>query len=215
MPPLTPDQRFAFDVNGFVKIDDALSPSVLAEVNARLDWFEELGQRYHSAHPDIQDERIPVVDGKKVELHLQNWGQKIWIFDLLSEDSSLALPLAANAAIRNWVEEMVPAPVLNLFAARFQWKGAESHIHGSRDDISEPPPDGGPEAGGNYEVVADAATGDRRLRTSAFRLMYMLSDIEPGGGALRVIPGSVYTAVHLPPSLDLASLTLSRLVAAA
>ena len=82
---------------------------------------------------------------------------------------------------------MVPNPVLGMLAARFQWQGAESHIHGSRDDISTSPADG-PEAGGNYNV--EKSESGPRLRTRAFRLMYMLSDIEPGGGALRVIPGS-------------------------
>ena len=56
-----------------------------------------------------------------------------------------------------------------------------SSIHGSRDDISTTPAEG-PEAGGHYAVEAG------RLRTSAFRLMFMLSDIEPGGGGLRMIP---------------------------
>ena len=50
---------------------------------------------------------------------------------------------------------MVPHPILGLFSARFQWRGAESHIHGSRDNISLSP-EGGPEAGGNYFVETDA-----------------------------------------------------------
>ena len=83
---------------------------------------------------------------------------------------------------------MVPHPILGLFSARFQWRGAESHIHGSRDNISLSPEGGGPEAGGNY--IVEKGADSPRLRTKNFRLMYMLSDIEPGGGALRFIPGS-------------------------
>ena len=195
---LTPDERFRFDVNGFIKLERALSPEALCAVNAKLDDFEQLGLRFQQRNPDIEDERIPVVEGKQVELHLQNWGQKIWIFDMLSEEPALAAPLAGNPAIRKWIEEMVPAPVLGLFSARFQWKGAESHIHGSRDNISEPPPGGGPEAGGNYYVERDG--GVPRVRTSAFRVMYMLSDIKPGGGALRVIPGSHKREVPWQPA---------------
>jgi hypothetical protein len=132
-------------------------------------------------------ERVDEVSGKTIGLHIQNSGQKLWVFDLLSEQPVLA-GLAANPRVRSYIEEMVPDPVLGLLAARFQWRGAESHIHGSRDDISLSPTEG-PEAGGNYSV--ERSTDEPpRLRTSAFRLMYMLSDIEPGGGALRVIPGS-------------------------
>ena len=87
--------------------------------------------------------------------------------------------------------------------ARFQWQGAESSIHGSRDNISTTPIDGSPEAGGHY-AVDPAGDGDGgtspRLRTSAFRLMYLLSDVEPGGGALRVIPGSHKREVPWQPT---------------
>ncbi len=189
MRGLTPDQRFAFDVNGFVVIRDALDASTLAALQPRLDFFEALGRRYYVEHPEIVDERIDEVYGKQIGLHIQDSGQKLWIFDPLIEDIGLASLLAANAAVRPYVEEMVPYPKLGNFTARFQWQGAESSIHGSRDDISTSPP-GGPEAGGHYAVERGAAGASPRLRTSAFRLMFMLSDIDPGGGALRVIPGS-------------------------
>ena len=112
------------------------------------------------------------------------------------QDPGLASLLAANPMVRPYIEEMVPHPKLGNFACRFQWQGAESSIHGSRDNISATPADG-PEAGGHYAVEPASGGGGgggggepARLRTSAFRLMYLLSDVEPGGGALRVIPGS-------------------------
>ena len=36
---LTADQRFAFDVNGYQVIEDALTPEQLATINAQLDEF--------------------------------------------------------------------------------------------------------------------------------------------------------------------------------
>jgi ectoine hydroxylase-related dioxygenase (phytanoyl-CoA dioxygenase family) len=193
MSRLSDDQRFQFDVNGFVLIKDALSAELLDSVKAKLDVFEMIGQQFRSEHPEIEDERIDVVNGKHIGLHLQNWGQKIWCFDLLTEEPGLAPLLAGCPATRTFIEECVDFPVLNLFAARFQWQGAESNIHGSRDNISDPPPNGESEAGGNYFVEhEDDQAGQRRprLRTTNLRLMFMLSDIAPGGGALRVIPGS-------------------------
>jgi hypothetical protein len=80
------------------------------------------------------------------------------------------------------------------------WLGAESHVHGSRDDISAPPEAGGPEAGGNYEVEPAEDGAVPRLVNRAFRLMYMLSDIESGGGALRVVPGSHKRGVPWQPA---------------
>jgi hypothetical protein len=204
MHGLTPDQRFEFDVRGFVVIDDAVDSETLAELQRRLDVFEQLGQRYRRDHPEIVDERIDEVYGKQIGLHIQDSGQKLWIFDPLIEDIGLASLLAANPKVRPYVEEMVPFPKLGNFTARFQWQGAESSIHGSRDDISTSPLEG-PEAGGHYAVYA-AGTGGAgteaapRLRTSAFRLMFLLSDIEPGGGALRVIPGSHKREVPWQPA---------------
>ncbi len=189
MPGLTADQRFEFDVRGYVVIPDALDPETLAAVQPCLDVFEDLGKRYHAEHPEIVDERIDEVYGKQIGLHIQDSGQKLWIFDPLIEDIGLASLLASNPKVRPYVEEMVPHPKLGNFSARFQWQGAESSIHGSRDDISTSPAEG-PEAGGHYAVEPGAAGASPRLRTSAFRLMFMLSDIESGGGALRIIPGS-------------------------
>jgi hypothetical protein len=190
MRGLTPDQRFQFDVRGFTVIEDAVDSKTLAQLQPRLDVLEQLGRRYHEEHPHIVDERVDEVYGKQVGLHIQDSGQKLWVFDPLVEDIGLASLLACNPRVRPYVEEMVPFPKLGNFTARFQWQGAESSIHGSRDDISTSPVEG-PEAGGHYAVEAAAAGANNpRLRTSAFRLMFMLSDIEPGGGALRVIPGS-------------------------
>ena len=145
----------------------------------------------------MEDERIEVVDGKSVGLHIQDWGQKLWIFDLLSEAPALAPTLAANAAVKRYVSELVERPALGLFAARYQWKGAESRIHGSFVRSAEVGP--GVRAGSvvdstgsapAFRVTTEGADRTPRLQSSAFRLMYMLSDIEPGGGALRVLPGS-------------------------
>ena len=198
MRGLTPDQRFEFDVRGYVIIEDALDAETLARLQPRLDAFEQLGKRYHAEHPEIVDQRIDVVYGKQIGLHIQDSGQKLWIFDPLIEDIGLASFLAANPKVRPYVEEMVPFPKLGNFTARFQWQGAESSIHGSRDDISTSPAEG-PEAGGHYAVESGPA-GSPRLRTSAFRLMFMLSDIEPGGGALRIIPGSHKRGVPWQPA---------------
>ena len=206
---LTADQAFSFDVRGYVAIPGALSPATLAAVAAPLDAFEAMATDYRAAHPEVTDERVEAVEGRPVGLHIQDGGSKLWVFDLLSTAPELAGHLAANAAVRPWVEELVPSPSLGLFAARYQWQGAESAIHGSfvREAATGP----GVRRGSAADVtagepgyivqplppagtgVADggggAADARPRLQTSMFRLMYLLSDIEPGGGALRVIPG--------------------------
>ena len=91
MRGLNPDQRFQFDVRGYVVIEDAIDSRTLAELAPRLDVFEQAGQQYHRRRPDIVDERIDEVFGKKIGLHIQNSGQKLWIFDPLIE--VLAAPL--------------------------------------------------------------------------------------------------------------------------
>ena len=191
MARLTLDERFAFDVRGYAVIPGALDAAALAALSSTLDEFEALGQRYQAAHPEVEDERIEVIDGKSVGLHIQDWGQKLWIFDLLSEAPALAPTLAANAAVKRYVSELVERPALGLFAARYQWKGAESRIHGSFVRSAEVGP--GVRAGSvvdstgsapAFRVTTEGADRTPRLQSSAFRLMYMLSDIEPGGGGL-------------------------------
>ena len=216
MARLTPDERFAFDVRGYAVIPGALDAAALTSLSSTLDVrphpahrpsdpsrrrfhrrrlpaqeFEALGQRYQAAHPEVEDERIEVVEGKSVGLHIQDWGQKLWIFDLLSEAPALAPALAANAAVKRYVSELVERPALGLLAARYQWKGAESRIHGSFVRSAEAGP--GVRAGSvvdstgsapAFRVTTEGADRTPRLQSSAFRLMYMLSDIEPGGGAL-------------------------------
>jgi hypothetical protein len=195
---LTPDQRFAFDVKGYAVLPGALDPTTLAALRPRLDAFEALAVTHRGAHPAVEDGRFDTVGGKQIGLHIQDYGKKLWVMDLLSEDPGLAGLLAANALVRPYVEELVERPALQMFAARFQWQGAESEIHGSfvRDQRAGPgvrkgsaaDPTG---AAPGYHVLA-AAPGEEapRIQTSMFRLMFMLSDVAPGGGALRFIPGS-------------------------
>ena len=123
MRGLDPEARFEFDVRGYVVIEDAVDAKTLTELQRRLDVFEELGKRYHAEHPDIVDERIDEVFGKQIGLHIQDSGQKLWIFDPLIEDIGLASLLAANPKVRPYVEEMVPYPKLGNFTCRFQWQG--------------------------------------------------------------------------------------------
>ena len=156
-----------------------------------------MGMRYYDARPgefstnedDVESydwenrpvEQVDVVEGRPCGMRIQNGGVKLWFFNCLEADPSLGC-LAALPKVMPWVDEMCPEPELGMFAARFQWRGSESEIHGSRDNISASPDDG-PEAGGNYWLQ------DGQLRTTNFRCMLMLSDIAPGGGALQVIPG--------------------------
>jgi hypothetical protein len=131
MRGLTPDQRFEFDVRGYVVIEGAVDAETLAQLQPRLDVFEQAGQRYRREHPEIVDERIDEVDGKKIGLHIQDSGQKLWVFDPLNADLGLASLLAANPKVRPYVEEMVPHPKLGNFTARFQWQVGTAGGHGA------------------------------------------------------------------------------------
>ena len=66
---LTPDQQFQFDVRGFVVLPGALSAAAIAAINPRLDTFEQLAQRHQAAHPELEDGRVEVVEGKQVSTH--------------------------------------------------------------------------------------------------------------------------------------------------
>ena len=133
-----------------------------------------MGMRYYDARPgefstnedDVESydwenrpvEQVDLVEGRPCGMRIQNGGVKLWFFNCLEADPSLGC-LAALPKVMPWVDEMCPEPELGMFAARFQWRGSESEIHGSRDNISASPDDG-PEAGGNYWLQ------DGQLRTT-------------------------------------------------
>lgn len=92
--------------------------------------------------------------GGTAGIRFANSGQKMWAMNALKYDRSLAPMLAANPVVQPYVDEMVREPKLGLFAPRFQWQGAESEIHGPRDDITTPAAKGTKECG-NYFVTDD------------------------------------------------------------
>lgn len=106
---MSPEERYCFDVQGYLILEDAIEPEYLARLNARLDlWEERARQQRAGAAPD---------------------GVGIPFFNLLNEEPGM-LDLVVNPKILPYVDAMVERPILEQFAVLFRWRGAQSGAHG-------------------------------------------------------------------------------------
>ena len=225
-PTLTPTERLAFDIRGYAVVPGVLEPDAIKAVNAELDAIEAVGLRCRDALPDAPGvryesryERLGATwpdqgEGARAGIGLGDSGSKIWAYGAAHVAPSLPLlaeSAVAGPAILPYLKEFHLEPCLEMFAPRFQWQGAESDIHDSRSaysagfqrtlasgdkDMKGEPMNGMPTAE-NFST-----TEGGRLQMEQFRVMVMLTDVEPGDGALMVIPGesSCPAATHEPAS---------------
>jgi hypothetical protein len=161
--PLTPDERLAFDVRGFVVLPGVLDELQLKDYNLKLDHIEQIGLRCRAEFPDepgVRHEdkytRLGALQAptdseySEAGISIGNMGQKIWAHGITRLEPSLAA-VAAAPALRPYVEEFCDEPVAGLMSARYQWKGAESDIHDGRSRSTAsrgPPPAGQPDPRG-------------------------------------------------------------------
>jgi hypothetical protein len=225
-PTLTPTQRLAFDANGFALLENVLSPAEIAAVNGKLDPIEAIGVQSRDSMPDapgIQHEsryeRLGATwpqegEAARAGIGHGDSGAKIWSYGAVQVAPSL--PMLAAAAVCGpqilpYVNEFHDEPFLQMMAPRFQWQNAESDIHDSRsayspgfqrtlkaseEDMKGAPMNGMPKPETDFHTTAEG-----RLKMNQFRVMLMLTDIEAGGGALMVIPGSHKRSVPWNPDI--------------
>ena len=110
---MTPLQKYRFDVNGHLIVENAIEPDFLAHLNRRLDLWEEKARRKLAEDPEKSEKRGPTIG----------------FFNLLDEEPTM-LELVANPAILPYVDALVQRPLLEQFGVNFRWRGAQSTIHG-------------------------------------------------------------------------------------
>jgi len=107
--------------------------------------------------------------------------------DVVNQEASL-VSLAANPKILPYLVEMVEKPRLKSTWIAFKWRGGETRLHSNHTPT----------------VTHNFYHFNGQIRHNLLNLMYAMHDIEPGGGGLKVIPGS-HKANYPRPKGDLAT----------
>ena len=110
---MTPEEKYRFDVLGYLIVEDAIAPEYLGLLNRRLDVWEEKARR-------------KLAETAKEKL---TRGPAMGFFNLLNEEPSM-LDLVANPVILPYVDALVQSPILEQFGVNFRWQGGQSTVHG-------------------------------------------------------------------------------------
>ena len=111
---MTPEEKYTFDVRGYLIVENAIDPDYLDQLNSRLDAWEERARKELAQRPKDKQTR----------------GPNIGFFNLLNEEPAM-LDLVANPVILPYVDALVQSPILEQFGVNFRWKGGQSTVHGA------------------------------------------------------------------------------------
>jgi len=93
--------------------------------------------------------------------------------DIVNQEASL-VSLAANPKLLPYLVEMIEKPRLKSTWIAFKWRGGETRLHSNHTPT----------------VTHNFYHFNGQIRHNLLNVMYAMHDIEPGGGGLKVIPGS-------------------------
>jgi len=99
--------------------------------------------------------------------------QEVRYDDVVNQEESL-VELAANPVVLPHIREMVERPRLKSTWIAFKWRGGQTTLHSNHTP----------------SVTCNFYHFNGQTRHNLLNLMYALHDIEPGGGGLKVVPGS-------------------------
>jgi ectoine hydroxylase-related dioxygenase (phytanoyl-CoA dioxygenase family) len=106
---MTPEERYRYDVSGYLLIEDAIEPDALTKLNQRLDLWE---QKAVAQHQQMSETVNP----------------EVRYDDILNQEPSL-LPLVTNPLTLPYIDEMVSRPRLKSTWLTFKFKGGTTTSH--------------------------------------------------------------------------------------
>lgn len=167
---------YQFDLNGYVIVEDALEPALLAELNDIADGYERRAGIYQlGGEGETQDE----AERLKVR------------FSRIVLDHSAFLRAAMNPKVTALLPQLIVMPRMKSTWLDFAGTGGSIHYHSNHvpiDPVDLYAFDGG-------RIVANLVT-----------VCYALRDVPLGGAALDVIPGSHKANFRLPDEATLTAL---------
>ncbi len=123
---------------------------------------------------------------KRLNERLDYWQEKTWpeveatgkaavsVYDIINRDEAF-LDLVVNPRVLPYIDEMMEWPRLKTTWIAFKWKGGKTPGHSSHT----------PTRMHNFYHFNGG-----RIHHNLFNMFYALSDVPPGGGGLKLVPGS-------------------------
>ena len=115
---MTPQEKYIYDVRGYLIIENAIEPNYLKALNERLDMWEKEAFKLRS--PKSSNGRGP---------------HNVCLYGILNDDP-MFLDLVTNPKILPYVDAMVHRPILEQFGASFRWNGGMTGAHGGHTPYS-------------------------------------------------------------------------------
>ncbi|MDA0841608.1 MAG: phytanoyl-CoA dioxygenase family protein [Planctomycetota bacterium] len=108
---MTPQEKYIFDIRGYLIIEDVIEPDYLEALNDRLDRWEE-----------------KAMEKRSLPASRTHNSKNVCFFEILNEEP-LFLDLVTNPKILPYVDAMVHRPIVEQFSACFRWKGGDTGVH--------------------------------------------------------------------------------------
>lgn len=165
---MTPDELYAFDLNGFLLIEDAIAPDILDEANAIADEFERRAN-------------LGAFEGEG-EPARANKPRHTVRFSRIVNEHEVFLRIAMSPKVVRCLPDLIVGPKLKSTWLDFKEKGGGIGYHANHTP---------------YNPV-DAYHFHHRIHANLITVMYALRDVPEDGAALDVIPGSHKANYPLP-----------------
>lgn len=109
--------------------------------------------------------------------------------DIANREASL-VDLAANPRVLPYLLEMIEKPRLKSTWIAFKWRGGETRLHSNHTP----------------SITHNFYHFNGQIRHNLLNVMYVMRDIEPGGGGLQVVPGTHKANYPRPQGDDVADM---------
>ena len=180
---MTAEELYRYDLRGYQYIENAIEPNLLKRLNARMDVWQGEARKLLDAHAGAAsrptlDWRVNIGwDGAASTVRPQ-----VEFWDIVNQDEAFA-DLAANPRVLPYIDEMVQTPRLKSNWLALKWKGGRA-----RDTSNHTP----------SSTCNFYHFNGGRIYHNLFQVFYAISDVPPGGGGMRLIPGSHKANIPLP-----------------
>lgn len=168
---MTPQERYAMDARGYVVVPNALSCGQLQMLQAAAARQQARAEALFvdgvSASPGVLsgEPLLTVTDGNL---------RRASFFDTLESEPE-TISVVTNPKIAPYVLALVERPMLEQFSLTFMFRGGEINAHAGHTP---------------YQSINSYQVNNGRIYCNHLRVMYYLSDVNPGqgDGGLFILP---------------------------
>jgi ectoine hydroxylase-related dioxygenase (phytanoyl-CoA dioxygenase family) len=180
---MTAEELYRYDLRGYQYIENAIEPNLLKRLNERMDLWQEkargLLDTYEKATSKPQLDWRTNIGWDSVNNAVR---PQVEFWDIINMDEAF-VDLVANPRVLPYIDQMVSYPRLKSNWLALKWKGGRA-----RDTSNHTP----------SSTCNFYHFNGGRIYHNLFQVFYAISDVPPGGGGMRLIPGSHKSNIPLP-----------------